>query len=265
MSGYQALSLPFTVAADDSDLDAYLSEVFAALRTEAPTGEPLSYRVADGWLRAGRERVASGSPAYLLAMLVWHLNQQVVRRSSPDLVLLHAAMATRGQVGVLLPAPMGAGKTTTVLGLLRRGWAYVTDEAVAVDPATLAVRPFPKALSLERGTWPLVPELAPARSDWVHSAWQLPPHAVPALVAPPGVRITHIIAPAYCPGARTRLEPISRARMLMLLAASSFEFTARAQRNLAVGARLVDTAEGCWQLPIGDLNEAVSLIEQVGA
>ena len=62
---------------------------------------------------------------------------------------MHASAAVPAISGVAgtgivaFPASMNSGKSTLVAALVRAGYAYVTDETVAVDPTTLAVTPEP--------------------------------------------------------------------------------------------------------------------------
>jgi hypothetical protein len=50
---------------------------------------------------------------------------------------------------VILTGPSGAGKTTTSLECVRRGFRYVTDEYTALNPAGVTVYPFPRAATLK--------------------------------------------------------------------------------------------------------------------
>ncbi|MGZ9212953.1 MAG: hypothetical protein ACXW6K_14645 [Candidatus Binatia bacterium] len=43
---------------------------------------------------------------------------------------LHAAAVTRNGLGVLIVGPPGSGKSTLAIGLIRRGWNYLSDDAV---------------------------------------------------------------------------------------------------------------------------------------
>jgi len=43
---------------------------------------------------------------------------------------LHAAAVTRNGLGVLIVGPPGSGKSTLAIGLIRRGWNYLSDDAL---------------------------------------------------------------------------------------------------------------------------------------
>ncbi len=213
-------------------------------------------------LRYDGTRLASGRDAHdLTRMFAWHVNQSVIRRSIPHHVLLHAAAARRGGITVILPADMESGKTTTVAGLLRDGFDYVTDEAVAIDPVTGWVTPFPKTLSLDPGSWPLFPECAPLRATSWARQWQVPVQSLgarPANSPVPAPRV--IVFPKYIQGAATRTIPLSRGEAVQELARTTFEFPGYAGRNLTTLGRVAARATVA-RLIIGSLDDAVKAIE----
>ena len=95
---------------------------------------------------------------------------------------MHAgAIEWRDRV-VLLPGVSNAGKSTLVAGLVRAGARYLTDEAACLDHETLVVRPFPKAIALDPGSFPL---FEPAR-----------PVVDPALIPVPAGTRTIVLLPA---------------------------------------------------------------------
>ena len=202
----------------------------------------------------------SAGQSRALSLLLWHINQETVRLSGERYVLLHAAAARRDGVTVVLPAPMEHGKTTTVAGLLLRAFDYITDEAVAIDRRTGLITPFPKPLSVDPGSWPLLLELAPTAPQIVLNQWVVPVARIPGVAVAPAAPPRLIIAPAYRPGVRTELVQISRATMLAELLPSTFNLSPHPIRQMEVLRRSVMGCE-CFRLAIGDLGEAVALIE----
>ncbi|HVE63502.1 MAG TPA: hypothetical protein VNB94_06855 [Mycobacteriales bacterium] len=263
---FQALRFDFAVRTDSVEVGRQLETVFGGF---APaTGAGTTYSLIDeGESIQHRYRIycddtllsQATTLSWSIAVLLQNVNQQVISRSSADLVLLHAAGAERNGVGVVLPAPMECGKTTTVSGLLRRGFRYLTDEAVAIDPATLLVQPFPKALSIDRGSWPVLPDFEPPPPRLVLDQWQVPPSAIrPDLVSGP-VLPRLFVLPRYQAGVRTALEPLSRAKTLMALVECTFEFPGQPRRNLETLGRVLAGCD-CYRLDIGNLDQAVDLI-----
>ncbi len=210
------------------------------------------------------ERVASGRAGRDLAgIFSWHLNQSVIESSVDRHVLLHASAAVRCGMTVILPADQESGKTTTVAGLLREGFEYVTDEAVAIRPEDCAIEPFPKSLSLDAGSWSLFPDCRPTTHTGWMTQWQVPAKALGAgvlagLAAPPRI----IVFPRYVAGARTALEPVTRGEAVQELARMTFHFRRHPQRNLAVLRRVAARARAA-RLVIGSLDEAVEAVESM--
>lgn len=197
-----------------------------------------------------------------VALLGWHINQSVVEHGKARFTLLHAAAAARGDCAVLLPAPMEHGKTTTVTGLVRAGFSYLTDEAAALDPETLRVTAYPKPLTIDRGSWPLFPDLRPGDPDPDAGSWW-----VPADQIRPGATIASavpslVVFPAYRRDSATELRPLGPSTAVMRLAESTFAFAADGARNLATLAQLVRSAP-VYELTIGDLDAAVKLISDL--
>jgi len=264
----RALEHEFHVETNDRPVRDYLDEVLDAL--PAASDHSARYRLLDlgagnvgqrYLVQHGDEPVsATGWLDRALAVLLWHVNSEVVRRSAPRYPLVHAGAAVRDGVAVLLPAPAESGKTTTVAGLVRAGFGYLTDEAVAIDPDTLLAQPYPKALSVDRGSWEVLADLRPPHGDRVAGQWQLPPRLIrPDAVAGPAP-VRFVVTPTYRRGAVTRLEQVSRGEMLVTLADSTLEFTGAPRRNLSVLARMLAGC-ACYRLTVGDLGHAVRLID----
>ena len=83
--------------------------------------------------------------------------------SRPDQLVLHAGAVSLGGFGLLLPGPSGAGKSTLTAALVSGGFAYLSDEAAAIDPASLEIEPYPKPLSLHGGSLALLGRPVPLR------------------------------------------------------------------------------------------------------
>lgn len=64
------------------------------------------------------------------------------------LLALHCAVLSRGDRTLVIPGRSGLGKSTLTAGLMQRGWAYVSDEALAFDRNTDLLVPYPRPLAL---------------------------------------------------------------------------------------------------------------------
>jgi hypothetical protein len=198
--------------------------------------------------------------------LVHDVNRRALDATS--LLTVHAGGVARGTDAVVLPAHMESGKTTLTAGLVRAGFDYLSDEAVAFDWDTLDIVPYAKPLSIDAGSWPLFPALepdAPLPSDgYKRDQWQVPASAIRSHSTPPVCRARHLVFPGYVEGARTELVPLSRGEALVEVAKNTFGFREHGRRALVTLARVVEQVE-CFRLPVGDLGDAVALIDDLAA
>jgi hypothetical protein len=267
---YQALAHRFQVDSPDPELRRHLETLFEGLRCPdpAPAGAAVRYRLDEepqGWYTLRRDEellVNSDRPGLVLAHLLWQLNRSAVGATT-DRIVLHAAAAASGGDGVLLPAPQESGKATLVAGLVRRGFQYLSDEAVAIDPLTLEMQPYAKPLSLDPGSWALLPDLEPAVDPrlrpWLGDQWQVAPTSIrpDAVAAPTPARL--VVLPRYDKGAETTIESVSGGRALLELAQCTFEWQQHGARALYTLAALLRKAD-CYRLVVGDLEDACDLV-----
>jgi hypothetical protein len=195
----------------------------------------------------------------ILLLLHWHINQRTIDASVERRTTFHAAAARspRGH-GLLLAAPMESGKTTTVTGLLRAGWEYLTDEAAGVD-ADGRVWAYPKPLTVDRGSWPLFPELEPAGVGSGASSWLVPATAAGSRVVA-SAQLRMVVFPAYADGGSTSLDPVRPSQAALQLAHSTFKFDEHGERDLGCVSTIARRVPA-YRLTIGDLAEAVALLD----
>lgn len=72
------------------------------------------------------------------------------------LLCVHAGVVSGPDGLIVIPGPSGLGKTTLVAALVRAGFGYVSDEALALDRDTGQVTAFARPLALGHEAWPLV-------------------------------------------------------------------------------------------------------------
>ena len=202
------------------------------------------------------------SPSIALRDLVRRLNAEVIA-SAEDLVVMHAAGATRDGVGVLLPASSESGKTTLVAGLTRAGWGYLSDEAIGIDPATLRLHAYLKPMSVDPGSWDVLADLRPdvgqGLARYHAEQWQVAPEQVTRVQLHGDAKLRLVVAPRYEAGAQTRIEPMSQIDTLRVLADSCFTIRPRPQQALDTLAAVSRITIG-QRLVIGDLDEARHLL-----
>lgn len=269
---YQALGYCFTVRCDDPVLVTYLRTLFEPFESEVDPATAYTFgSIEDGdgpiyLLYADKKLLDTHRRAdRVLSSLFWHVNRQVVA-ASQDRLLVHASAVAVGQDALVFPAPMESGKTTLAAGLVRAGLGYLTDETVAIDLATGLIDPFPRALSVDRGSWEVLAEIRPTvpsgAERYVGKQWQVPPSSIrPDAIAGPA-RPRLVITPQYRRGGPTELTRLGRADAVRVLAEQSFNFHALGSVALRSLAALVRGAD-CYRLSIADLEQACRLVMDV--
>jgi hypothetical protein len=165
---------------------------------------------------------------------------------------------------VLLPATPESGKSTLVAGLARRGFTYLSDESVALVPGSTTVEPYPKAISLDRGSWEVHAALRPTRPGverFEATTWHVPPAEVGRVqMGDSGAAPVDLIAfPTYEAGAATTCTPVGPVEALVALLANAFDFDELGQRGLDALA-LLATSVPSYRLLSSDLDEAVDTV-----
>ena len=265
----RALDLDFAVRCTDPVIGRYLLEVLSPFAVGGDAREVWSVVVSgerrhlsEVWVGdelSGRRRSAHR----LVSHVLWRVNQEAIQRSSRHYVLFHASGAVHDGRAVVFPAAMEAGKTTLVAGLVRRGMQYLTDEAVAVDPATLLAHPFPKALSIDPGSWEVLadfrPGLDPEAEHLAAEQWHVPvEHVRPGSIAE-AAPIDFVVFPRYSPGGPTELTSISRAEAFLALRENSFNLAHHGTRGFFAITEAIRRSQ-CYRLAVSDLDRACDVL-----
>jgi hypothetical protein len=261
---FDALGFTFDVQAEDPALCSYVERLYRPFPD--PSRAAHRYTLHDGaetatlWLDDDRVGDAD-SPAALIVPFVHHLNRRALDSSKH--LILHAGGIEHDGVGVVFPGAMEAGKTTLAVGLVRAGYGYLTDEGVAIDRQDLHIHPYPKPLSIDRGAWPLFPELEPS-ADLPTDAYKAGQWQVPATEIRPDALgrpcpIAVIVFTAYVDGSETSIEPLRRGEALVELAKNTYKFDVQGSAALDVLAEVVRPAV-CYRLTSGDLGAAIRAV-----
>jgi len=260
-----ALGLRFSVRADDDALQKRLGELLSHLA--APTERPqFAYAIGPEGLYLDDECLRGALDATdLVDYLLWHVNQMVASHSG-DYLLLHAGAVELASRCVLLPAPPESGKSTLVAALVASGFGYLSDEIAAVDPATTAVLPYQKPLSLSRSACELFPQLAGAvpvdGTATTGATVHVDPDALRPGAAGSACRARLVLFPEYRHGGLAGAVPISRAEAVAALSRNSFNFAADPRLHLRVLARAVEAAR-CFRLTVVDVGEACATVRRL--
>ena len=266
---YRALGFTFGIRGTDPDAIEYLETLFEPFRDDVDPETWYSFgSITDG----GREQYllycddvlldTNRRPSVVFQTLLWHINRRVVS-DSQDRLLIHASAVSVDSAALLFPAPMESGKSTLAAGLVRAGCAYLTDETVAVDLASGFVEPFPRALSVDPGSWEVLadlrPNVHPRIADYLTRQWQIPVSSIPGGTVAGASPVAHVVLPRYRPEEATRLERIPRAEAVLELAHQSFNFHAHGAVALDLLGRVVRGAT-CHRLSVSDLDVACKML-----
>ncbi len=226
---------------------------------QAPTGE--ARRLAD----------PTGGTIALLEALVGTVVEGLHRQG---LLAVHAGAAAGPSGVILIAGRSGQGKSTLILGLVRRGLELMSDELALLDPAAGLVHPYPRAIHVRPATIGLIPELTPLEARPRHelgggSEWSVAPAEIAALlggrlgVAAPLAAVVLLEGapdPAAPPRIRDEFPAVASLELLRSTWAASADFSATLD---AVGRMLA--AVPCLRLSVGQFDRTVDgLIEHLG-
>jgi hypothetical protein len=170
----------------------------------------------------------------------------------PDLLWLHGAVAGWRGRAVLMPGPRGRGKSTLVTQLCQRGWTFLTDDIVPVDPASLEVRPFPQLPAVRPNPGRELPE------TWLRDA-EKAEVAVDDRVGAEPLPVGVLVLPAARRSGNTELRPCSPAEAVLELARGCWNFAEHGERAVAILARLGANLPA-FRMAFRDADRAADLI-----
>jgi hypothetical protein len=156
---FRALDHTFTLSAPEP-VCSVLGTALEPLRCDAvagsadPEGEHIVVAQApdDRWGFTADHAEPSPMPlGSLLARLLEYVNQRAAASLTVDVPLHAAGVRTDGGAVIALAGTSGAGKSTLGAAAMLAGWGFLAEEITAVDPVTLAVRPYHRPIGLRRG------------------------------------------------------------------------------------------------------------------
>jgi hypothetical protein len=250
----------------DPALARWLTDLYAPMAATGTARRVLTLSAHGGiWsVHLDATRVLSTpAPSIAFSYLLWEANRQAIDATT-DRVLVHASAAELDGGAIVLPGPMGAGKSTLVAALVRAGLGYLTDEVVALDPATGVIAPYAKYLSLDPSFGTLMPTPPDSVRAFIGDQILVPPAALrsDALGAPARPRL--VVAPRYERGATTVVEPVRPAEALSMLAQHAFHIERDGQRTLDVLAQVVESSS-CYRMVSGNLEDATAALLELVA
>lgn len=203
----------------------------------------------------------------VLPYLEWGINWRMIA-TQRQYLQLHAATLARDGAGLIIAARSGSGKSTLAAALLARGWQYLSDEFALLDPATLTLHPFPKALCIKAGSFPLVQALGLPlwrRRHYAKAFKGAVGYVNPHTLGPGSIGATCpvrlVLFPEYRALNQPCTLPITRAAAALELGELSFN----REHFAAAGMNLLTTLAAhatCLRLHSGDLDATCQLVEQ---
>ncbi len=191
----------------------------------------------------GGRRIVGSDPWPLLNEVCNEISRTAV--STRRHLALHAGMVAKGDAGVLLLGPAGAGKTTLTLALVDQGWIYGSDDLAPIDAITGRILPFPKPVSVKdperwrRPIWPDAPAMLPPPSG----PFMVPPKVLGKTVPSP-VKPGLMVFPGFTPGSEPRCQELSPAQAAASSARNIHPPQPLDRRALRVISRLCAGAPG---------------------
>ncbi|WP_157218741.1 HprK-related kinase A [Flavisphingomonas formosensis] len=184
-------------------------------------------------------------------------------------LLLHASAVERDGRALVMTGESGAGKSTLAALLGERGWRLMGDEFALLDPASGALHPFPRAVSLKNSAIALmaadVPEdrFGPVLEDTPKGRIRhLRPRAdAIARMADPATPAL-ILFPRY--GHARAIRPIGPAEVFVRLTQASTNYVSLGEAGFRALTGLVAATPAC-AIDYPDTEAAVSLVETLWA
>jgi len=164
---YTVLGVPVAVSSDVAGVLACVDATYTAFRS-VPCGPADVFaaqllRREDAFLVSDSHGYLRGWPdahAALLDLLDRIVHGVLARLHEQGLYAVHAGAVVYKGAALIIAGRSGHGKTTLVLGLVRRGLGLLSDEFAIADATQQLIQPYRRSLHIRPGTPDLIPELA---------------------------------------------------------------------------------------------------------
>ncbi|MHC4126635.1 MAG: hypothetical protein ACYSWT_03680 [Planctomycetota bacterium] len=204
----------------------------------------------------------------VLPHLEWGISWRIVARRG-EFLQVHAASLARGGQGIVLAGASGAGKSTLAAGLLARGWDYLCDEFALINPETLRLHPYPKAVCIKAGSFDAVRRLGLTFSRDRHYAkaikgrvGYISPADLGSDVVSEPCPVRYVIFPHYGGDGEPRARRVPPAGAVFGLLSQVLNRDAFADRAVPLLSRIVREAR-CFGLESGPIEATCDLIESL--
>lgn len=185
--------------------------------------------------------------------LFWELEYNCLSKTlerNNHLVHLHGAAVALNGKGLVFLGKSRAGKSTLSLHLIQRGYQFITDEVVLLDPITKCLKPFPRNLLVRRATFEsgeIRKRIREGRLNYEdfygETKWLIDPLDAGAVEPSEPPKIGQIFCLQRDPDAKPLLEPMSSRLALEEMMRHSFNEAFLQQRTLDVLIQIVESSD----------------------
>ncbi|PZF81017.1 hypothetical protein [Jiangella anatolica] len=174
-------------------------------------------------------------------------------------LLLHTGAVARDGRAVLFPGESGTGKSTMVAACLRRGFGYLSDELVAVEPDTGHVTGWARPLMLT--SWALGAVGLDVGPLGAEEKAAVPPERLGAATVAATVPVAQVVE-LRRGAARTRLTPRPAGEVLAQVLRAGFNHYRLGADAWTAATALARGARG-WRLDVAGLDEAADVVAEL--
>lgn len=182
-------------------------------------------------------------------------------------LLLHASSVERDGKVVIMTGESGSGKSTLSALLGARGWRFMGDEFVLIDPVTGLIHPFPRPISLKNDAIAVMKAALPnahfgplqartAKGDICHLVPDAAAITAMSVPAPPAL----ILFPSF--GRVRDVRPVGQGEVFVRLTQASTNYVALGEAGFDALTRLVTRVPAC-AIDYPDTDTALALVDQL--
>jgi hypothetical protein len=180
------------------------------------------------------------------------------QRLRSDLLFIHGAVVAADGQAIALVAPSGTGKSTTSWGLLHHGFDYLSDELAPIDPRTMRVHAFPRALLLKANPSSAYP--LPSDAISVGRVTCLPTFSFPCETVTRPLRLKSILfLRSFKERKSPALRPLSKTDATVRLLTNALNPLAHPAGGVDAAIEIVSKAT-CFELIVGGLGATCDVV-----
>jgi hypothetical protein len=203
-------------------------------------------------LDGGRGEVTEPSLEKILGTAEHEIALQLIR-ANPGYLWFHSGAVADGEKALMFLGNWGCGKSTLVTSLCERGWNFLADDIVPVDPAIGCAYPFPRAPRVRKHLGMVLPP------DTVQQLPKMDVSLNVAAISQGPVSIGAFVFPMYNPDQETSLEPVSPGTAALELIQGCLNFSAHRNRAIRHITELLNYLPA-FRLSYRDGSSAASLV-----